>query len=52
MTKNDKNKEINLNEVAITLEVDSGLIEQVRSGEITHLGAQWVQAHLRPQENE
>ena len=37
MAKNDKNKEIDLNEVAITFEVDSGLIEQVRSGEITHL---------------
>jgi len=37
MAKNDNNKEIDLNEVAITFEVDSGLIEQVRSGEITHL---------------
>ena len=37
MAKNDNNKEIDLNEVAIALEVDSGLIEQVRSGEITHL---------------
>ena len=37
MEKSDNNKEINLNEVAITLEVDSSLIEQVRSGEITHL---------------
>ena len=37
MAINDKNKEIDLNEVAITLEADSGLIEQVRSGEITHL---------------
>ncbi len=37
MEKSDKNKEIDLNERAITLKVDSGLIEQVRSGEITHL---------------
>ena len=37
MAKNDKNKEIDINERTITLEVDSGLIEQVRSGEITHL---------------
>ena len=37
MAKNDNNKEIDLNEMAITLEVDSGLVEQVRSGEITHL---------------
>ena len=35
MANIDKNKEIDLNEVAITLEVDSGLIEQVRSGEKT-----------------
>ena len=37
MAKNDNNKEFDLNERVITLEVDSGLIEQVRSGEITHL---------------
>ena len=37
MAKNDNNKEFDLSEVAITFEVDSGLIEQVRSGEITHL---------------
>ena len=37
MAKNDKNKEFDLNERAITFEVDSGLTEQVRSGEITHL---------------
>ena len=37
MEKNDNNKEIDLNESAITLEVDIGLIEQGRSGEITHL---------------
>ena len=37
MAKNDNNKEFDLNERAITLEVDSDLIEQVRSGEITHL---------------
>ena len=37
MANIDNDKEIDINEVAITLEVDSGLIEQVRSGEITHL---------------
>ena len=37
MAKSDNNKEFDLNERAITLEVDSDLIEQVRSGEITHL---------------
>ena len=40
MAKSDNNKEFDLNERAITLEVDSGLIEQVRSGEITHLAMQ------------
>ena len=37
MAKSDNNKEFDLNERAITLEVDSDLIEHVRSGEITHL---------------
>lgn len=37
MAKNDNNKEFDLNERVITLEVDRGLIEQFRSGEITHL---------------
>lgn len=35
--KSDKNKEFDLNERAITLEVDSDLIGEVRSGEVTHL---------------
>ena len=37
MAKDNKNKEIDINEVAITLEVDSALIDKVRSGEVTHL---------------
>lgn len=37
MAKNDKNKEIDLNEVAITLEVDRNLIDEVHSGKVTHL---------------
>lgn len=37
MAKSDKNKEFDLNERAITLEVDSDLIDEVRSGEVTHL---------------
>lgn len=37
MNAEEKNKEIDINEVAITLEVDSEVIAKVRSGEITHL---------------
>jgi len=37
MAKIDKNKELDLNKMAITLEVDSDLIDEVRSGEVTHL---------------
>ena len=37
MAKSDNNKKFDLNERAITLEVDSGLTEQVCSGKITHL---------------
>ena len=40
MTKIDKNKELDLNEMAITLEVDAELIDEVRSGEVTHLVTQ------------
>lgn len=35
MAKNDKNKEIDINEVAITFKVDSDVVKKVRSGEIT-----------------
>ena len=35
MNIEEKNKEIDINEVAITLEVDSEVIAKVRSGEIT-----------------
>ena len=37
MAKNDKNKEVDINEVAITFKVDSDVVNKVRSGEITHL---------------
>ena len=37
MKQEEKNKEIDINEVAITLEVDSEVIAKVRSGEITHI---------------
>ena len=37
MNTEEKNKEIDINEVPITLEVDSEVIDKVRSGEITHI---------------
>ena len=37
MNTEEKNKEIDINEVAITLEVDSEVIAKVRRGEITHI---------------
>ncbi len=37
MNTEEKNKDIDINEVAITLEVDSEVIAKVRSGEITHI---------------
>ena len=40
MKSEDKNKEVNINEVAITLEVDSDVIDKVRTGEITHIALQ------------
>lgn len=40
MKSEDKNKEIDINEVAITIEVDSDVIDKVRSGEITHIALQ------------
>ena len=40
MTKIDKNKELDINGMAITLEVDNALIDEVRSGEVTHLVTQ------------
>lgn len=38
MNKEDKNREADLNEMAITFEVDADVIDKVRNGEITHLG--------------
>lgn len=40
MKSEDKNKEVDINEVAITLEVDSDVIDKVRTGEITHIALQ------------
>lgn len=37
MNAEEKNNEVDINEVAITLEVDSEVIDKVRSGEITHI---------------
>ena len=37
MKQEEKNNEVDINEVAITLEVDSEVIAKVRSGEITHI---------------
>lgn len=37
MNTEEKNEEIDINEVVITLEVDSEVIAKVRSGEITHI---------------
>ena len=37
MKAEDKNKEVDINEVAITFKVDSDVVNKVRSGEITHL---------------
>ena len=37
MAYNDNNNELDINEVAITLEVDRNLIDEVRSGKVTHL---------------
>ena len=40
MKSEDKNKEVDINEAAITLEVDSDVIDKVRTGEITHIALQ------------
>lgn len=37
MKSEDKNKEVDINEVAITIEVDSDVINEVRTGKITHM---------------
>jgi hypothetical protein len=38
MKSEKENKKVDINEVAITLEVDSDVIDKVRSGEVTHIG--------------
>lgn len=40
MKSEDKNKEVDINKAAITLEVDSDVIDKVRTGEITHIALQ------------
>ena len=37
MNNDKKDKEVDIDDVAITLEVDSEVIDKVRSGEITHI---------------
>ena len=37
MNVEDKNKEMDINEVAMAVEVSSGAIDRVRSGEVTHM---------------
>lgn len=37
MKSEDNNKEVDIKEMVATLEVDSDVIDKVRSGEITHL---------------
>lgn len=37
MKSEDKNKEVDINEVAITIEVDCDVINEVRTGKITHM---------------
>ena len=37
MKPEDKNKEVDINEAAITLQVDSDVIDKVRTGDITHM---------------
>ena len=37
MKSEEKNKEVDINEVAITIDVDSEVINEVRTGKITHL---------------
>ena len=37
MNTDKKNEEVDVNEAAITLEVDSEVIDKVRKGEITHI---------------
>ena len=37
MNAEEKNNKVDINEGAITLEVDSEVIDKVRSGEITHI---------------
>ena len=40
MKQEEKNKEVDINEVAVTIEVDSGAIDRVRTGETTHIALQ------------
>lgn len=40
MNTEEKNKELDINEVAITLDVDSDVLDKVQTGEITHIVVQ------------
>ena len=37
MNTNKNNKEVNINEMGVAIGVDNGVIQKVRSGEITHI---------------
>ena len=37
MNAEDKNKEVDIDEVAMSIEVSPGVIDRVRSGEVTHI---------------
>ena len=37
MKAEDKNKEIDIDKVAMSIEVNLGVIDRVRSGEVTHI---------------
>jgi hypothetical protein len=41
MKQNKKNNEVDINDVAITIEVESGTIDRVRTGETTHIAVQF-----------
>lgn len=40
MNSEEKNKEIDINEVAITFKIDNEVLDKVRTGEITHIRAE------------
>ena len=53
MNAEDKNKEVDIDEVAITLKVDNEAIDKIRTGEITHIRVEVnEQTHIRVEVNE